>query len=43
MYSPEPNVLLFRRPLGTDGTTGKVDPVMAEKQRAEFRKSYGLD
>lgn len=40
---PEPNILLFRRPLGTNGQTGKVDPELAERQRRQFRKQYGLE
>jgi len=31
IYPPELNVLLFRRPLGTDGRSGKIPPMMAEK------------
>jgi cyclin-dependent kinase regulatory subunit CKS1 len=27
VHGPEPHILLFRRPLGTDPTTGRVDPV----------------
>ena len=40
---PEPNILLFRRPLGTDGQTGKVDPELADRQRKQFLKQYGLE
>ena len=43
MARPEPNILLFRRPLGTNGQTGKVDPELAERQRRQFRKQYGLE
>ncbi|KAG5184185.1 cyclin-dependent kinase regulatory subunit-domain-containing protein [Tribonema minus] len=30
IHRPEPHVLLFRRPLGTDPTTGEVDPELRE-------------
>lgn len=40
---PEPNILLYRRPIGTDGKTGRVDPELAKLQRDQFRKQYGLD
>ncbi|KNB42891.1 cyclin-dependent kinase [Blastocystis sp. subtype 4] len=43
LFRPEPNILLFRRPLGTNGQTGKVDPELAERQRRQFRKQYGLE
>ena len=39
---PESNILLFRRPVGTDGTTGLVDPVLADKVKEKFRREYGL-
>ena len=35
VHKPEPHILLFRRPLGTDPRTGKVDPAMqAEATKA---------
>lgn len=40
---PDPNILLFRRPLGTDGTTGLVNPELAKMQREQFRKQFGLE
>jgi len=36
IHRPEPHILLFRRPLGTDPTTGRVD---ADLQR-EAKESY---
>lgn len=42
-HRPEPNILLFRRPLGTDGTTGAVNPELARMQREHFRKQFGLE
>ncbi len=38
IHKPEPHVLLFRRPLGTDPRTGKVDPKLL--QRAQ--KKHGV-
>ena len=37
--SPEPHILLFRRPLGTDPITGKVN---AELER-EAKEKYAAD
>ncbi|KAK8799448.1 hypothetical protein WA158_005997 [Blastocystis sp. Blastoise] len=42
-HRPEPNILLFRRRLGTDPTTGIVNPELAKIARDNFRKEYGLD
>ncbi|CBK20688.2 uncharacterized protein [Blastocystis hominis] len=42
-HKPDPNILLFRRPLGTDGTTGLVNPELAEMQKKQFRKQFGLE
>ncbi|CAG9327078.1 unnamed protein product [Blepharisma stoltei] len=35
-HPPEPHVLLFRRPIGTDPQTGIADPRLAEHQYREF-------
>ena len=40
---PQSNVLLFRRPIGTDGRTGLVDPELAKAMKEKFRKEYGLE
>ena len=40
-HSPEANVLMFRRVLGTDPKTGQVPPDMAKKVRE--RKAYILE
>jgi len=34
IHKPEPHILLFRRPLGTDPITGKVAPPMPSKMPA---------
>lgn len=31
VHRPEPHILLFRRPLGTDPATGKVDPALQQE------------
>uniref|UniRef100_A0A7S1CQT6 Cyclin-dependent kinases regulatory subunit n=1 Tax=Bicosoecida sp. CB-2014 TaxID=1486930 RepID=A0A7S1CQT6_9STRA len=40
-HRPEPHVLLFRRPLGTDPTTGKIDKVLAREARDQYYKDFG--
>jgi len=40
--SPEPHILLFRRPLGTDPQSGRVDPELERKAREEYRSQYGM-
>jgi len=42
MHRPEPHILLFRRPLGTDPTTGEVDPVLARKAKLKYQKEFGI-
>ncbi|KAM7456206.1 hypothetical protein BLSTO_03038 [Blastocystis sp. subtype 1] len=42
-YRPQSNVLLFRRPIGTDGRTGHVDPELAAQMKKKFRMEYGLE
>lgn len=41
-YSPEPHILLFRRPLGTDPQSGRVDPDLAAHARDEYKNQFGL-
>eukprot|EP00753_Platysulcus_tardus_P008577 PLAT16113.1.p2 GENE.PLAT16113.1~~PLAT16113.1.p2 ORF type:complete len:122 (-),score=60.21 PLAT16113.1:260-625(-) len=36
IHKPEPHILLFRRPLGTDPRTGKVDPDLARAARRKL-------
>lgn len=40
LISPEPHILLFRRPLGTDPQSGRVDPDLERKARDEYRNQY---
>jgi hypothetical protein len=39
-FSPEPHILLFRRPLGTDPQSGRVDPELVRKAREEYQHQY---
>jgi hypothetical protein len=41
-YSPEPHILLFRRPLGTDPQSGRVDPELERKAREEYTGQFGI-
>jgi len=41
-YSPEPHILLFRRPLGTDPQSGRVDPELLAAARDEYKHQFGL-
>lgn len=40
---PEKHILLFRRKLGTDGTTGKVNEAAAQKAREQYRREFEGD
>lgn len=37
---PEPHILLFRRALGTDPTTGRVDARLARAAVEKYRREY---
>lgn len=41
-YRPEPHILLFRRPLGTDPQSGRVDPELAAAAREEYKNQFAL-
>ena len=41
-FSPEPHILLFRRALGTNPQTGRVDPQLIDTAKAEFIDQMGL-
>ena len=43
IHSPEPHILLFRRPLGTDPTTGKINPEMQRKAKERYMREYVLN
>ncbi|OII76986.1 cyclin-dependent kinase regulatory subunit family protein [Cryptosporidium andersoni] len=38
IHKPEPHILLFRRPLGTNPQTGQVDPTWVNSNRKEAEK-----
>jgi cyclin-dependent kinase regulatory subunit CKS1 len=42
VHRPEPHILLFRRRLGTDPTTGEVNPELERQQYEQFKKEYEL-
>ena len=42
IHRPEPHILLFRRPLGTDPTTGKVDPLLAKDAKEKFEREFDV-
>jgi hypothetical protein len=42
IYRPEPHILLFRRPLGTDPQSGAVDPELLAAARDEYKHQFGL-
>ena len=42
LHSPEPHILLFRRPLGTDPQSGRVDPELLRQAREEYKDQFGL-
>ena len=43
LHRPEPHILLFRRPLGTDPQTGRQDPELARRAiDDEYKGQLGL-
>jgi Cyclin-dependent kinase regulatory subunit len=42
LCSPEPHILLFRRQLGTDPQTGRIDPELAAQALMEYKDQPGL-
>ena len=40
---PEPHILLFRRPLGTNPTTGEVDPELERKAKEEYQQELAMN
>jgi cyclin-dependent kinase regulatory subunit CKS1 len=37
---PEPHILLFRRPLGTDPATGRVNPVLEKEAKDKYEQDF---
>jgi cyclin-dependent kinase regulatory subunit CKS1 len=42
IHKPEPHILLFRRPLGTDPATGRVDPTLKAEALEEYKNQIGF-
>mmetsp|Transcript_7072 Transcript_7072/g.16070 ORF Transcript_7072/g.16070 Transcript_7072/m.16070 type:complete len:142 (-) Transcript_7072:332-757(-) len=42
IHRPEPHILLFRRPLGTDPQSGLVDPELKRMALEEYKGQFGL-
>jgi len=42
IHRPEPHILLFRRPLGTDPQTGRIDPALERQSREEYKHQFGI-
>mmetsp|Transcript_32329 Transcript_32329/g.59286 ORF Transcript_32329/g.59286 Transcript_32329/m.59286 type:complete len:125 (-) Transcript_32329:365-739(-) len=42
IHRPEPHILLFRRPLGTDPQTGAVDQELKRMALEEYKGQFGL-
>jgi cyclin-dependent kinase regulatory subunit CKS1 len=43
IFRPEPNILLMRRPLGTNPTTGQVDDSLKNQAERRFEQEYGME
>ncbi|ETW02174.1 cyclin-dependent kinase regulatory subunit 1 [Aphanomyces invadans] len=41
IHKPEPHILLFRRPLGTDPTTGRVNSSMEREAKEKYAQEMG--
>mmetsp|Transcript_3380 Transcript_3380/g.8368 ORF Transcript_3380/g.8368 Transcript_3380/m.8368 type:complete len:110 (+) Transcript_3380:259-588(+) len=41
IHKPEPHILLFRRPLGTDPTTGRVNPSLEREAKERYEREFG--
>jgi len=42
LHRPEPHILLFRRALGTDPQTGRIDPELMCQAREEYKNQFGI-
>lgn len=38
LFRPEPHILLFKRPLGTDPVSGKVDPTLEAEAKSAYQQ-----
>ena len=41
IHRPEPHILLFRRPLGTNPQTGRVDPALRAQAIEKYNEEFG--
>ena len=41
-HRPEPNILLFRRPLGTDPQTGDVNPELERQAKDDYQREVAV-
>jgi len=42
-HRPEPHILLFRRPLGTDPLTGDVDADLERQAKEEYQRELAVN
>jgi len=42
-HRPEPHILLFRRPLGTDPLTGEVDPELEREAKEQYSQQLVIN
>lgn len=42
IHKPEPHILLFRRPLGTDPVTGKVNAALQAEAKEKYAQDMGF-
>ena len=43
IHRPEPHILLFRRPLGTDPATGRVDNELRRQALEKYKEEFGTN
>ncbi|CAM9691470.1 unnamed protein product [Phaeothamnion confervicola] len=43
VHRPEPHILLFKRPLGTDPITGKVDPELERESKEKYAEQLAVN
>ncbi|GMH80518.1 hypothetical protein TrVE_jg5264 [Triparma verrucosa] len=43
IHRPEPHILLFRRRLGTDPQTGKVDAALQKEAQEEYQQNLAMN
>mmetsp|Transcript_14219 Transcript_14219/g.28355 ORF Transcript_14219/g.28355 Transcript_14219/m.28355 type:complete len:103 (-) Transcript_14219:145-453(-) len=41
-HKPEPHILLFRRPLGTDPLSGEVDPELEREAKDRYQQNLAI-